>query len=204
MNLKIVNYILLFSFSYLLNAQNLEVEYLQVKGAHEWERTMLKVLAHYLYQDPTSNANSFIRTSKIKTVKKVLSEIKRDSSVKERFLYEIKYDHSGNLISERTINCLKTYTYNEDGFLIKIQSKKTSNEPTCYIATFIPLKEKKIWSNEFICPKLQEHIFINKDNEIFDHYRYTYLKNDLLSKIEDIGSSNQVLRFYTYEYEFYE
>lgn len=203
MNLKLIASLFLFSFSYFLNAQNLEIDYLPLKGVHEWERTMLKAM-EILYLDPTNNENTFIRASKIKTVKKFSTEMKRDSSLKKEFVYEIKYNRLGNLISERTINELKTYLYNEAGFLVEIQSKEISNAPLCYIATSTVLKEEKIWTNELIFQKLKEHIFFDRDNEISRIHRYTYLKNDLISKIEHLGSSNQVWRFYTYEYEFYQ
>jgi YD repeat-containing protein len=209
MNTKNFTCCILFFLSFSIKAQSdieysQEFEFIQIKGFHKWERTMLKILAHNLYQNPTSSENEFVKNLKIKTVRKYLIEVEDDSTLKERFQYEITYDNLGNLVSEKTQNYIEKYLYNDKGFLIEKKYKKIDNIPLYLMGSIIHYKEQKKWSKEFPYSKLEKHIFLDSKNEIATYIKFSYTKNNLISKITHYNSDDKCSYFYSFEYEFYQ
>jgi hypothetical protein len=197
-----------FFLSYSLTAQeeqdDFEMEILQIRGIHAWEKTMLKVLEHSLNQTITNSEYSFIKVFKIKTVRKYLTEIKPDSTIEKKFQYEINYDSLGNLTSEKTPYYISTHLYNDKGFLIDITYKKTDTEISRYhIGSVISFKEQKYWSSGTLWMPLKKHLFFNSNNEVSSYIKYSYLKNHLLSKIRHYGGNDKLYYFYSFEYEHY-
>lgn len=213
MNIKLVAYCIFFLLSSSLKAQSdtseveepqdFEFESMTIKGFHQWERTMLDVLNGVIYLEPTSPENTFVKALKIKTVRKYLTEIGRDSVEKKRLEYEIKYNTIGNITSERTSKYICSYIYNDKGFLIDIESEKIDGPLLYAIGTTIHYKEKKIWTEEFPYSKLEKHIFLNSEEKVSSYIKYSYIKNVLISKITYYNSNDKYSYFYSFEYEFY-
>jgi hypothetical protein len=192
------------NISKIEDQEDFEFESMEIKGFHEWERTMFKVLSSTISLNPISQENSFIKALKVKTVRKYLTVIGRDSIEKKRFVYEIKYDRFGNLTSEKNPYYLKIYLYNNKGFLTGTQVKKNDSPSLYSIGSVVHYKEKKIWSQEFPYSKLKKQIFLDSEDRVSAYKKYSYLKNILIHKITHYGSNDKCSLFYSFEYEFHQ